>query len=571
LNRRSRWLLALLLPLPLAAATVALAEGLLALTGTQPPRFFEKVTGESGALIYRRAARAPIPQTQFRLQEFSPAPPPGTERILVLGGSTAFGHPFEPPAPFANWLDARLKHLLPEHAFEVLNLGSNGFHSDTLLRLLQDLDDLEASALVIYSGHNEFLDRNLEAVLRPYWHSVRSRVQRSRLGTWLGTRIDSRTAPANLPGHLLEKQLIHDAPLLSEAQLQRGHQNFAHDLRLICHWAAQRKIRVLLCQPVSDLLDTPVEYAFFCRETKAPQRQQLRAALEQVRGRRRHLEEQQQAGAAADLAAVESCLADLEQCSTLDPQVAQLHYERGRLLLLLGRTAQAEAELRRARERDGHPIRATPAIHQTLTELGRDLSLPVADPRSRFRNAAPNGLPGQNGLFMDYCHPDLEGHRLIADAVLEAMAQAEWFAARESWQFSREPEVEQYEVAMGLSRTAQARGFANNALMALGQSYFRQDNEEALEAAGKWFAVALRTDPECALAHAGLGVLAALRGEQAKALASFAAADARDPQSYPLILQAYESQPHVRELFARAGIEFVNGQARAIPVVKESP
>ena len=111
------------------------------------------------------------------------------------------------------------------------------------------------------------------------------------------------------------------------------------------------------------------------------------------------------------------------------------------------------------------------------------------------------------------------------------MADASFPSPTSVWRFGDEPSSDEYAEIMGLDTMAQANNFAKRAISVLAQQYFSADDPKTLDKATELFDMAFRQDPECALAHAGVGFLQLTKGEPDKALASFERAERADPSS----------------------------------------
>jgi len=79
-------------------------------------------------------------------------PPKGKAlRVLLFGGSNTAGFQTEQ-------LDAALDRELPDPGFEVINLGRAGYGSERVLILLRQALVLQPDIMLIYCGHNEFVE-----------------------------------------------------------------------------------------------------------------------------------------------------------------------------------------------------------------------------------------------------------------------------------------------------------------------------------------------------------------------------------------------------------------------------
>ena len=100
-----------------------------------------------------------------------------------------------------------------------------------------------------------------------------------------------------------------------------------------------------------------------------------------------------------------------------DSANAILHYNLGMIEKRLGDTASAEAEFEKAKELDFYSLRTKKIYNSKIRELASVSNLPLIDLDSLF-------LANNNEfLFIDHCHPTAEGHRLVAQALLEKFKQ----------------------------------------------------------------------------------------------------------------------------------------------------
>jgi tetratricopeptide (TPR) repeat protein len=555
--RRSRLARKLLLAFvgapALVAALLALTELAFVVAGSDPRRhYFERQDGPDGT-TWVASTEHLVANTRFRVEKFAARPPAGTRRIVCIGDSTCFGFPFDPPVPFYCWLEARLKQLLPQDATEVVNLASIGFCSEDVMDVLDETEGAGADVLVVYVGHNEFLDRNLRPLVQPLAHVVRRALAPTRLGTWLidllGRPPDVAMAPAGD-----KAGTVRPRPLFSAEQLARGHARYREHLATIVAHARARGTTVVLVHPVCDYVDQQVMASAFAESTSQPARDDFLAKLQQLNALRHELSVARSAGAAADLQKVATALALVDALAAIDPTVALLPHERGRLLFLSGKMEDARRELAAAVEADANPLRSTRAIHAALDEVAHATGALTVDPRPAFDAAAAPGLPGSDGWFVDYCHPDLKGHELIADLLLHTFAQAGLLAPAERWRFGAEPSPEEYLKRGGYDAAGKAESWAKGALFRIGASQFGAADEQELEVARLVFERALKLDARCASAWVGLGVVATSRRDAAAALASFDRAAALAPAAIDPIAAAFKKNPAVKSLFERAGL-----------------
>jgi lysophospholipase L1-like esterase len=107
----------------------------------------------------------------FRGEEISASKPPGTYRIVALGGSTTFGYhrsikTTEETYPFK--LEAELRRRLPGRKIEVINGGVPGYTLRTsLVNFVSRITWLQPDMIIVYHGINDvIMFRNENDVVR---------------------------------------------------------------------------------------------------------------------------------------------------------------------------------------------------------------------------------------------------------------------------------------------------------------------------------------------------------------------------------------------------------------------
>jgi tetratricopeptide (TPR) repeat protein len=113
----------------------------------------------------------------------------------------------------------------------------------------------------------------------------------------------------------------------------------------------------------------------------------------------------------------------ITQAIALDSANAILHYNLGMLAKKMGDSLSASGEFEKAKELDFYSLRTKKAYNDKLKLLAQQQEIPLVDLDSIF-------LADHNEfLFIDHCHPKPEGHRLMAEALLEKFRQTGWMDA----------------------------------------------------------------------------------------------------------------------------------------------
>lgn len=378
-----------------------------------------------------------IPEERFNYFQpasFSARKPANGKRIFVLGGSTVQGRPYSTESSFSAWLKLRLEASCPALDYEVVNCGGVSYASYRVAKILDEVLQYEPDAIVIYTGHNEFLEdrtyadvknmsttRKAATRLGDHLHLVR---WLRRLGSDRSARKESRSGAGPQQGTVMAEEV--DAMLDHEGGLERYQRDaswkkdvedhFAKTFRSMILRCKEAKVPLVVCVPVSDLVGTPpfksvLATSIASDESQRFEREWKRAIDSEV-------------DSAARLMAAEACL-------QLDSQHAGANYLAGRLAYELGQNEKALKHLIAARDHDVCPLRATTTIVNAVVDTSSEFDVPVVDVRGEFdrrnRNqlAIPDGLVDRE-MFLDHVHPTIAGHQRIATQISKTLMQLSW-------------------------------------------------------------------------------------------------------------------------------------------------
>jgi tetratricopeptide (TPR) repeat protein len=121
----------------------------------------------------------------------------------------------------------------------------------------------------------------------------------------------------------------------------------------------------------------------------------------------------------------EEALAAFDAAVQLDARFAELHYQRGKLLLQMGRLAEAGSALNQARDEDVCPLRAVAEITATVRRVAERLGAPLVDFENQIRNDClrkyGHNIPGGEHFF-SHVHPRIEFNRMLALQIVARLA-----------------------------------------------------------------------------------------------------------------------------------------------------
>ncbi len=404
------------------------------------PLYVEQNTlPESPGAAAGQMVTAPYKRNHFNVQSFAAEKEAGTVRILSLGGSSTYGRPYADPTSFSGWLRAWLPEAAPHRAWEVLNAGGISYASYRVALVLEEMLQYDPDIVIIYSGHNEFLEERTYAGLAstpPWLLSVGSWARRSALfqalRSLLGAQASGPTVPAaeTLPGEvqtLLDQSLGPDAYTRDDRLRGRVLQQYRAKLVAMVRRARAAGADVVLVAPASQLLD--------CRPFKSERSQR----------------DSGEPGAPLPATNGEQDLQALRAAIRSDPRFADHWYDLGLALLASGDTAGARLALERARDEDIVPLRALSEVRAIVREVASQEGAHFLDAVAVMDTAAQElsgrPIPGAD-LFLDHVHMTVEGYRRLSAALLDTLAEADLVQLSSVWTPEREAAV---------NRTVEAR------------------------------------------------------------------------------------------------------------------
>jgi lysophospholipase L1-like esterase len=369
-----------------------------------------------------------IPQHRmnfFRPAMFSAKKKDTTKRIFVLGGSTVQGRPFSTETAFPIWLEMRLRAAFPKTDFEVVNVGGISYASYRVSKLVNEVLEHKPDAIVLYTGHNEFLeDREYGALLEagPFRTWLSSMSGNIRTVSWLQERFNPDTKLASQMPTEVDARLDHVGGLekyrRDPAWRDGVEQHFDSAFLTMVKQIKKAEIPLWICVPTCDLVNTPPFKVELANELSEAQRAKW---------------QQNWAKATDDQSPPLQRLAACQQCLSIDPLDAGAHYVAGRLFYEQGDTRMAKEHLTLAKDLDVCPLRATTIIEQSVVNISTQENIPIIltptlfDERDSNGNRLPDGIADPR-LFVDHLHPSIKGHQMLGTAVADSMLQNELFA-----------------------------------------------------------------------------------------------------------------------------------------------
>lgn len=381
----------------------------------------------------------------FHRQRFPRHKSEGTARVFCLGGSTTYGRPYGDATSFCGWLRELLPVADPSRRWQVINAGGISYASYRVALLTEELLQYQPDLFVVYTGHNEFLERRTYGGIIAAPRAVRglgALASRTRIFTFARATLTGGPGPAVGTGQtagtaeaaatllddevrtLLDASVGPDDYHRDDDFRQRVLEHFRYSLARIVDIGRSAGAEVVLINPAANL-----RHCSPFKSESSPLAPEDADRWRDLFGR---------AEAARDAGDWERALVDVEAALELDERYAGAHFLRGQALDALGRLGEATAAYQRAREEDVCPLRAPGAVSEIVEATARQRDVPWVDFRTLVEARSRDGIPGGD-LFLDHVHPTIEGHRLLALEIVETLAQESFLELSADW---GEPAVE---------------------------------------------------------------------------------------------------------------------------------
>jgi hypothetical protein len=336
--------------------------------------------------------------------------------IVVIGESSALGVPYEDWLSVGSIVGRELQKAIPARRFRVEILAEKGATLEAMHLKLTRLTR-RPDALVIFSGHNEFLARfSLSSRVVYYFDEQKS----WRTGSWLD--LAGRFSPlCRVIRESLEKhrvsvigaqsvgvlETIVGRPVCTPDQTDAVVVDFHRRLEaIVADCERIGCLPILIIPPGNDASGPNQSYAD--PGTRAATRHALARRLMELP----LMEERDPIRA----------ISDYQEVVAEEPTHARAHYRLARLLQANGSFVEANRHYILARDYDGLPLRCISPLEAAYQNVAQRhaQSVMLVDGPAVLRSKSRHGILDAD-LFHDNVHPSLAGHIALAEAVLTGL------------------------------------------------------------------------------------------------------------------------------------------------------
>jgi tetratricopeptide (TPR) repeat protein len=438
-----------------------IVEGILWISGVVPlseradpyvgfsgysPLFVERKTPDGEDVF----ATANAKLNWFNYQQFPVSKASGVTRIFCLGGSTTYGRPYDDRTSFCGWLRAFLPAVDPNRQWEVINAGGISYASYRVVRLMEALVRHEPDLFIIYTGHNEFLEkRTYDRLLKTpeFVRDLASFASRLRLYSLLSKVTDTRDdVLATEVEAVLDNSVGPEAYHRDDAMRDAVLEHFRASIERMIRIGQQAGAGIIFVTPASNIGD----FSPFKAEPSAG----LDAAcIHQVGLLKESITEsldEHDSARASDLTA---------QALAIDPRDAELSFLQGKALSALGQIEEARRAFIAARDEDIAPLRALTPMLGMINDVARENGTGLVDFARMIEDRSEGRIPGEE-FFLDHVHPSIEANRMLALALVDEMIRIGAVASTSTWSDAVISEITEH-VKSGVDEAANAMALTN--------------------------------------------------------------------------------------------------------------
>ena len=343
------------------------------------------------------------------------------DTILWCGGSSARGYPYIPlssvlfpnkdgsqtESSSARFLQALLEGGVPK--FHVRNLGVPGADIQSIWRRIEREMQSPPALIILQTGHNEFLPRNITDPRR--WrrrggNSLLARLYR----TFFLCSAQELKRPEVPPEEFWFQRNgdpITTAPYIREDLRRKVISDFRFYLRQISSLCEEKDIPLILLTAASNE-EWPPDRSWSKRVGSSKLARFLSRRIgETIRARKTG--DRERAWALAD---------DIAKAY---PDLSEAYYQRALIRTELGKIKDARLDFKRAVDYSVRLVRAPTEINEVIRAVARERGHSLADIDSLLLNRPTEKSPYE--AIVDNLHPSIDGQYLIAKRVYSAMVR----------------------------------------------------------------------------------------------------------------------------------------------------
>lgn len=359
----------------------------------------------------------PKPSVTMEANLFLKQKPENGLRLFVQGGSTAAGFPYGLGASPAGMLDQRLKQTFPDKHVEVINTAMSAVNTFTVLDFADEIIAQQPDAVLIYSGHNEFLGimgvgSNFSALgsyganlmmlaLRDF--RFYQLLQNIYVGLFIDIPGETNSSGAQVSRTFMSKVAKEKNIVLDSEMYQAGLEQYKNNLTAIIRKYQKADIPVYLSTLASNLKD---QQPFVSAEISNDSKLALNGLI--------HV-----AQSGATLNQLQTQINRVLNEGN-NKQSADAHFMVAKTLEMAKHLDAAKPYFAKAKELDLLRFRAPDALNRIIKELAKEEGVYLVDYEQNLASKSPAGVIGKE-FMLEHLHPNLPGYFVLADTFYQSL------------------------------------------------------------------------------------------------------------------------------------------------------
>jgi tetratricopeptide (TPR) repeat protein len=281
--------------------------------------------------------------------------------------------------------------------------------------VMEELARYEPDLFIVYSVHNEFLERRTYEGMfdrSSIARDIDAALQKTR--TWslvrqslLGSDNDSKSSIELLPAEV-DEMLNHSIGPLDYHADDDWHdkvlRHYEMNLERMVSIAHDAGAAIVFVTPASNLRDCSPFKSETSLDLSDDQTSKVIKLVDQAK---QNLVDDQ----------FDAALTSCREALTIDPDYAEARYQSGRALFGLGRYDEAEDAFKQAIDDDICPLRANSRVSEAIRRVSEKRQVPLVDFQNLMREKCQTELGHAcigGEYFLDHVHPTIEIHRQLA-------------------------------------------------------------------------------------------------------------------------------------------------------------
>jgi tetratricopeptide (TPR) repeat protein len=332
--------------------------------------------------------------------------PANNYRIFAFGGSTMEGGLYpEYKVNIMRFLDLFLEDTYPSMKTEIINLGKSGENSSDVVKKVKLALSYSPDLFIIYTGHNEFLH-----LIDPYLR--KTKLQALLMKSILFSKVYSKVIdciPELKSKKFEEERYFIDEPVSNKRTFHKIQIRYGENLEKIVQMCKRHNIRLIIVAPAGNYVEWQPNRSIRWKKLNND---------ETTKWEKFYYESKK----SMENSEWPKALASLAECYNMDSSFAQIEHDRGKVLMRLGRYAEAKIAFQNARDFDGAPKIASTALINKIVEICNNYDMPFIDANHIFESHSTYNM-NDSKFFVDAHHPSWQGDFLIAKALFNMIVE----------------------------------------------------------------------------------------------------------------------------------------------------